>query len=111
MRPAGEVHLAILQAAHDIRREYAASGRGATLSEMVQRSCVGLQVARNLVPKLKSRGRLEIVGTRRVAGRNRPVAEYAPRTLSVEDVGGAPDGTQSGPGWVDLGNCLQSWAR
>lgn len=102
MRPAGEVHLALLQAAHAIRRERAASGQGATLSELVHRSQVGLQVARNLVPKLKSRGHLQIVGTRRVEGRNRPVAEYAP----VD-----PDAPTMGDGWVDLGNCLQAWAR
>ena len=101
--------MAILQAAHAIRRERAASGQGATLSELVQRSCVGLQVARNLVPKLKSRGQLQIVGTRRVPGRNRPVAEYAPAQVApcLVDV----EGASGGPGWVDLGECLQSWAR
>ena len=107
MRPAGDPHLALLQAAHAIRRERAASGQGATLLELVHRSQVGYQVARNLVPKLKDRGQLQIVGKRQVDYRNRPVAEYAPSApvvLSVEDV-------QAGAGWVDLGHCLSSWTR
>ena len=110
MRPAGEIHLSLLKAAHTIRMERAASGQGATLTELIARSCVGYKVARDLVPKLKRRGQLEIVGTRRVPGRNRPVAEYAPAipkapvVLTTEDM-------QGGPGWVDLGNCLQSWTR
>lgn len=104
-RPQGEVCLAILRAAHSIKLERASNGQGATLRELVARSQVGLQVARNLVPKLKARGHLEIVGEQRVAYRNRPVAQYLPtvkESLLVDDV-------QSGAGWVDLGNCLKNW--
>ncbi len=107
MRPAGDPHLALLQAAHAIRLERASSGQGATLQELVRRSQVGYQVARNLVPKLKTRGQLQIVGSRKVDGRNRPAAEYAPVApvvLSAEDV-------QASAGWVDLGHCLSSWTR
>jgi len=102
MRPAGEVTLALLQAAHAIRVERAESGQGPTLAEMAARACVGYQVARNLVPKLKSRGHLQIVGTRKVPGRNRPAFEYAPAD---------PSAPTTGEGWVDLGNALQHWAR
>jgi len=105
MRPTGEVSLAMLQAAHAIRRERATSGQGPTLAELVARSQVGYKVARATVSNLKRAGHLEIVGTRRVPGRNRPVAEYAPATSSGEDLQGG------GPGWVDLGNCLNAWAR
>lgn len=106
MRPAGEVSLALLQAAHAIRRERAASGQGATLRELVHRSQVGYQVARDLVPKLKSGGKLKIIGTRRVPGRNRPVAEYAPVVSEA-----APADVPSGPCWVDLSGCLKSWGK
>jgi hypothetical protein len=105
MRPAGEVHLAMLQAAHAIRRERAEAGHGPTLAELVARSQVGYAVARTTVANLKRHGKLEIVATRKVAGRNRPVAEYAP----VEPAD--PDAPVIGLGWVDLGNCLSTWAR
>ena len=97
----------MLQAAHAIRRERAANGQGPTLAELVARAQVGYKVARATVANLKRAGHLEIVGTRRVPGRNRPVAEYAPKTpvvLSAEDV-------QAGAGWVDLGDCLNRWSR
>ena len=110
MRPASETHLALLQAAHALRIERAASGQGATLLELVHRSQVGYKVARAMVPKLKERGHLLVVGQRRVGYRNRPVAEYAPAppktptVLSVEDV-------QDSVGWVGLNSCLSSWNR
>lgn len=103
MRPAGETHLALLQAAHAIRIERADTGQGATLLELVNRSQVGYKVARALVPKLKERGQLVQTGERQVDYRNRPVAEYAPADQEPDLV--------SGPGWVDLGACLQSWTR
>ena len=71
MRPAGEVHLALLQAAHAIRAERASTGQGATLLELVHRSQVGYKVARALVPKLSARGQLTKVGERKVTYRNR----------------------------------------
>lgn len=101
MRPAGEIRQALLQAAHDL----AYSGRGATLAELADKACVGRDAARMHVPKLKSRGHLQIVRERRVDYRNRPVAEYAPpKVISLEDV-------QAMTGAVVLGNCMQSWAR
>lgn len=104
MRPAGEVHLALLQAAHAIRAERARTGQGATLLELVHRSQVGYKVARALVPKLSARGQLTKVGERKVPYRNRPVAEYVPTDMveaSTEPVIGA--------GWVNLGDALQHW--
>lgn len=92
MRPAGEVHLALLQAAHAIRAERASTGQGATLLELVHRSQVGYKVARALVPKLSARGQLTKVGERKVPYRNRPVAEYVPTDMveaSTEPVIGA----------------------
>lgn len=104
-RPQGEVMLAVLRAAHALKAERPSSGQGASFRELVARSQVGLQVARHLVPKLKKRGHLEIVGAARVDYRNRPVALYAPVVRETM----ASDDAQSGPGWVDLGNCLQNW--
>lgn len=105
MRPAGEVHLALLQAAHAIRIERAQSGQGPTLAELVERSCVGYKVARSTVQNLKRAGHLEIVGTRKVAGRNRPVAEYAPVAASPTEP------AQNAPPWVDLNACVHAWNR
>ena len=102
-RPAGEVHLALLQAAAAIRLERLASGQGATLSELVARSCVGLQVARNSVPKLKKRGHLVIVGERLVPGRNRPAAEYAP-ARKVSDI-------FDDSGRAVLSQCMAGWGK
>ncbi|MBP7572599.1 MAG: hypothetical protein KA777_01345 [Rhodoferax sp.] len=98
MRPGGEIGRAIIAAAH----EFKAIGQGATLAELAGRACISQQAARNHVPKLKSRGHLQIVGERRVDYRNRPVAEYAPTD---------PADLDSGPGWVDLGQCLAEWVR
>lgn len=103
MRPASETHLALLQAAHDLRVERSESGQGATLLELVHRSQVGYKVARALVPKLKERGQLVKVGERQVDYRNRPVDEYAP----VEP----PADLASWTGWVDLECCLAHWNR
>lgn len=108
MRPAGEINLAILQAAHTIRRERAESGQGPTLAELVVRAQVGYAAARATVQNLRRAGKLEVIGTRKVPNRNRPVAEYAPakpepKVLSVEDV--------QGSGWVDLTDCVNAWNR
>lgn len=103
-RPAGDVHLAMLQAAQAIRNERRESGQGATLLELVRRSQVGYRVARQLVPSLKRRGQLQIVGERRVSYRNRPVAEYAPTQAVEAD-------SPAGHGWVDLGRCVSGWSR
>jgi hypothetical protein len=114
MRPAGEVRMALIQAAHDIVREIGQPGRGATLAEMCARARietekgvmqVSMHEARNLVPKIKSSGALDIVGTRRVNYRNRPVAEYAPPSCADHDE------PLILAGCVVLGNCLATWAR
>lgn len=111
MRPAGEVRLALIQAARDIVAEIGLPNRGATLAEMCARARVetghgvmqvSLREARNLVPKIKAAGALEIVGERRVEYRNRPVAEYAPPSFDEVTVGA---------GWVDLGQCMADWVR
>ena len=74
MRPAGEVHQALLQAA----RELATPERAASLAELASKACVGLAAARRTVGNMTRRGQLEIVRERKVEHRNRPVAEYAP---------------------------------
>jgi hypothetical protein len=100
MRPAGEAHLALIQAAHKIKAERAASGQGATLAELAARACVGYKVARMLVPSLKRRGHLTVTGARQVPSRGRPAAEYAPtETTSMEQ------------GWAPLGRCMTGWTR
>lgn len=75
-RPAEDCHKALVRAAQALKIERAQSGQGATLLELVHRSQVGYAVARQIVPKLKSRGVLVKVGERRVSRRNRPVFEY-----------------------------------
>ena len=105
-KPAGEAHLALLQAAQALRLERVwphGNGQGATLCELVQRACVGYKVARVLVPKLKKRGQLEIVGSRCVPGRNRPVAEYAP-ARTVADI-------FEDSGRVALSQCIAGWGK
>ncbi len=104
-RPASETHLALLQAAHAIRAERAASGQGATLLELVHRSQVGYKVALTTVSNLKRAGHLRIVGERKVGYRNRPVAEYAPAEIQTEIE------SRAGHGWVDLSRCMSGWAR
>lgn len=74
MRPAGEVRQALLQAASDL----ATPQRAPTLRELAAHAQVGSDAARHMVPWLHRSGALQIVRTRRVHYRNRPVAEYAP---------------------------------
>lgn len=97
MRPLGEVSQALLDAC----RRLATNERGATLRELSEVSCVGLQVARDTVTNLKRHGHLRIVAVRRVTYRNRPVSEYAPSLVE------APE---SSPG-AELGRCLSMWNR
>lgn len=74
MRPAGEVRQALLQAASDL----ATPQRAPTLRELAAHAQVGSDAARHTVQNLHRHGALQIVRTRRVHYRNRPVAEYAP---------------------------------
>lgn len=99
MRPLSEVAQALLTTANRL----SAAGRAVTLAELAAGACVGQQAATYTVKNLKRSGHLKIVGLRRVSYRNRPVAEYAPATVDVEGVDASPR--------VELGRCLQAWAR
>lgn len=104
-RPMNEVALAILKTAN----EFSAAGRRVTLAEMREGANVGKVAAYRTVSNLRRLGHLQIVSERRVDYRNKPVAEYAPvnnPSATPEPVDNAPD-----VGWLDLSNCLASWAR
>ena len=98
MRPAGDVRQALFTAACSFH----SAGRAATLRELAHSSQVGLDDARRCVDNMKRAGALQIVGTRRVDYRNRPVSEYAPALEVAGDVQ---------QGWVDLGHCMADWVR
>ena len=104
MRPAGEVHLAMLQAAAAVTAEYAASGRGATLREMAARACVGYQIARATVGNLKRLGKIEKTGECKVPGRNRPAHLYKPVDAKLADL------ATPSPRHV-LDQCMSVWTR
>lgn len=72
MRPVGEIHKALLGAVEAL----STPERCPTLAELAAHAQVGLQAARDTVPKMKKHGVLRIVRTRRVDYRNRRVAEY-----------------------------------
>ncbi len=76
--PAPSIRQALLAAAADL----AACGQGATLREMAACAQVQPHQARWAVRDLRRGGHLRIVGERRVAWRNRPVAEYLPAALA-----------------------------
>lgn len=105
MRPAGDVRQALFSAACS----YHSEGRAATLRELAHSAQVGVDAARRCVNNMtradiKHAGALQIVGTRRVDYRNRPVSEYAPAAA-------APLSNEIQQGWVDLGNCMADWVR
>lgn len=101
MRPAGDISRALIQAARDLTRH----GPGATMAELAMQACVSRDAARHHIPKLKSRGHLQLVGERRVTYRNRPVAVYAPAPeLDLDDVP-----VVTGP--AILSTALQTWTR
>lgn len=83
MRPAGELHLAILKAA----REITGPDKGATLRELAAKACVGYKAARYVVGNMRRCGALEVRELIRVDYVNRPVAQYA-----------IPDSTKPKPG-------------
>jgi DNA-binding transcriptional regulator YhcF (GntR family) len=97
MRPAGEIREALLAAA----RELLTPDQGPTLQELAERAQVGREAARRTVDNMKRHGHLRVVRTRRVAYRNRPVAEYAPAQVISE----------ASEGFVDLGAAVAGWAR
>ena len=82
MRPPGEISAAILSAAEVLAHEVDGVQRGATLKELAARACVGTSAAMQTVKNLRRRGKLAPVHARKVAYRNRPVVEYAPRRLA-----------------------------
>ena len=55
-----------------------------TLLELAHQAQVGVAAATHTVKNLRRAGLLQICGTRRVAYRNRPVAEYAPASQPIE---------------------------
>ncbi len=74
MRPAGEVRVALMDAAIALARP----NKGATMRELAQVACVGVDAARRTVENMARAGQLRRLQNRRVAYRNRPVAEYVP---------------------------------
>lgn len=88
MRPPGEIRVALLGAA----RELFTPDRSPTLAELREHAKVGREAADHTVKNLTRHGALRKVRDRRVAYRNRPVAEYAPADLVAEE----------GAGFVDL---------
>lgn len=90
MRPAGEIRTLLLETV----RELSLPERSPTLAELSARTQVGEQAARHTLSNLTRSGQLRIVRTRRVAYRNRPVAEYAPAEVA------------EGKGYVDLAQVL-----
>lgn len=94
MRPAGDVRLALLCAAHELTQP----GRGPTLEELARKACVGQGAARRTVDNLCRAGELRIARRRVVSYRNRPVAEYEVAAPDVADI-------------VPLGQLLAAWGR
>jgi hypothetical protein len=74
MRPVGPERLALLRAAEQL----ATQDKGPTLRELAQAACVGYQKALVTVKDMTRAGDLVKPRERRVAYRNKPVAEYAP---------------------------------
>lgn len=75
----GEVSQAVMRSAAELAGVGADGARhGPTLEELAYRAKVARDAARRTVDNLKRAGHLEQVAQRRVPGRNRPMAEYAP---------------------------------
>lgn len=70
MRPAGEINKALLSA-------LSTASTGMTLRELAAAAQVGLDAATQTIKNMNRRGRVRVMDTRRVPGRNRPVAVYA----------------------------------
>lgn len=104
-RPTGEISQALVQAANDLFTPE----RAPTSRELAARAMVGVQAANSSIRDLRRSGRLLPVRLRTVAHRTRPVNEYAPADKVQPPA--AADDSRHGHGWVDLGRCLQGWAR
>lgn len=73
-----------------------------TLAELAAHAQVGLQAARDTVPNMKKHGVLRIVRTRKVAYRNKPVAEYDVVQHQAQPAEAADDG---------LARALSAWVQ
>lgn len=96
MRPAGEIRRALLLACIELHTPE----RAATLREIAAQSCVGLDAARRTMDHMRRSAQVHIARQRRVAYRNRPVAEYAP----------GPGAAQSASPSGSLDIIAQAWA-
>lgn len=99
-RPAGEVRQALLQACMQLQTP----GRAPTVRELADAACVGLDLARRTLDNMCRAKQVVIARHRRVAYRNRPVAEYAPNTSWL-------GGSGHTSGSCALANILQIWGR
>lgn len=100
MRPVGEISLAIMRAASELAHVDAdGAAHGPTLRELAHKACVGMRAARMSVDTLRRGGKLAPVAQRRVAYRNRPVAEYAPAD------------TQHADETIDVASVFAVWAQ
>lgn len=94
MRPPGEISLALLGAA----RELCTPDQCPTLPELAAHAQVGYDAAQTTLKNMTRHGRMRIVRTRKVAYRNKPVAEYAP----------AEEAADQDAGFVDLGRVISA---
>lgn len=94
MRPPGEISMALLGAA----RELCTAEQCPTLPELAAHAQVGYEAAQSTLKNMTRHGRMRIVRTRKVAYRNKPVAEYAP----------PDDAPTEGAGFVDLGQVMSA---
>ena len=99
MRPAGEVRQALMRAACEL----ATPQQRPTLQELAAKACVGSSTAMHTVKNMTRAGELRVSGSRCVAYRNRPVAEYEPAAGWKSGADGA--------GFVLLGQMMAAWNR
>jgi hypothetical protein len=85
MRPAGEIRVALLDAARSARQ----NGRGFTMRELAARACVGRAAARKTIENMVRAGVLLESGELPVEYRNRPVKLYALPQPLVNETGAA----------------------
>lgn len=105
MRPAGDVRLALVSAAHQLQPREPHAPRP-TLREIAHHAQVGLDAANQTMKNLCRAGQMRAIPeARRVDYRNKPVAEYEPVSTSLDQ------DSRQGAGWVDLGRIVGGWAR
>ena len=100
MRPAGEVRVALRDAAQVLAQEQG----GATWRDMAVQACVCWDTARATVKNMVARGELAPVGLVRVPRARRPMVRYAP----AEQPGAV---TAAGALGAPLAGVLQTWMR